>query len=392
MPPDSGLETDNASKAPTLDDAISAALGASSEPSESTVTKSVKEDNVKEKATAPSSEKAGDDRDGEDAPPDRPNKQAAPIDEKAPETGPKLSEAPKHWADADKQAFAALPDEAKSVLLKLSKNLEGGFTRKSQELSDKGKFADTVRNLFDGGLKAQLAQAGLDEVGGVRYLLDLQRKATEDPVGYAKWFIAQSGIRPEHLFPQAKPQAGQQKQVDPAADLSEQDIDALIADPAVKQLEAKLAAIEAKEAERERQRQNFERQQYASSVQSIQTQLVQFREAQDDNGHLQYPHFDTVQRHMGALMDTDPDLVSMPDGPEKLAKAYDMAVWARPDLRQGFLEAQTADMALQQQKRAEADKARRATAVKPAAGSVTKKSGKISIEDAVAAGMSKAGL
>lgn len=370
----------------SLDDAISAAIGASDgADSKSTVHDDAENVSSEVEGKEPDAKIAGDKPGGEKAPKAKEaNKLESDKDTGAPEA-PKVFEAPKHWPEADRSAFAGLPDDAKGIVAKLAKNLEGGFTRKSQELSDKAKFADGVRGLFNEHDKAQMAQAGSDEVGVVHYLLGLQRFATQEPVKYLKWAMQNLGVTPDKLG------LSQTNQPDPQK--PDEDFDALLRDPKVSALEAELAELKKWRTERETSEKTFEQQQRASQVQSIQSAISEFRSAlDDDTGQLKYPHFDTVQRHMGALMDTDPDLVSLPDGQEKLQKAYDMAVWSRPDLRQSFLEQEAQQRAMEQEKRANAERAKRATAVKSATNAATSKPRANTLDSAIETAMSKVGL
>jgi hypothetical protein len=365
----------------TLDDAISAAIGASDEGSSASV-QNKPDDGSNEVDTT---EVAGDKPGGEKAPrPKEANKLESDKDTGAHEA-PKVFEAPKHWSEADRSAFAGLTDDAKGIVTKLAKNLEAGFTRKSQELSDKAKFADGVRGLFTDADRQQMAQAGTDEQGVMHYLLGLQRFATQKPVEYLKWAMQNLRVTPDML---GLPQANQQDPKKP-----EEDIEALLRDPKVSALEAELAALKQWRDEELSSRQQNQQRTYATQVQSIQSAISDFRSAiDDDTGQLKYPHFDAVQRHMGALMDTDPDLVKLPDGPDKLQKAYDMAVWARPDLRQSFIEQEAQKRAAEQEKRANAERAKRAAAVKPAANAATSKPRANTLDSAIETAMSKAGL
>lgn len=367
----SGPEKDNAGQASGIDDAITAALDASEARDLSSLLKGDEGSN--------SNESAGDDATSEDA------AHAAGTSE---DTGePQALSAPKHWPEADKQAFARLPKEGQEIALKLAKNLEGGFTRKSQELSDKGRFADSIRGLFDDTTRQQIQAAGTDEFGYIRYLHSLQQTASRDPVGYLKWAMQRLGVTPEKLFgPQVQQQTGQPQgqQPDPLADL--------LVDPKVSQLEAKLAALQNVIETEQRQKAEAERARVVNITNSLNTQIRSFREALDDHGQLMYPHFDAVQKHMGALMDTDPDLAQMQDGPEKLQKAYEMAVWARPDLRQSFIEAEAQKKVQEAQKKREAERAKKATSVKPAAGVVATRPKAKSLDDAINEAVGKHGL
>lgn len=383
---DSGPAMDNAGKKDDLGSAINAAIDAVSEPTPSKATPSKVEEAVKTEADteAPGLDKAGDESGSEKAPPLKSKKQDDQKDVTQAPDASRTPEAPKHWATEDKAAFAALPEDAKSVLLKLSKNLEGGFTRKSQELSDKSRYADQVRGLFSDHDRAQMAQAQTDEMGVISQLLQIQRFATERPKDYVKWAMQKFGVKPEDLGLPQTPSAKAPGQPD--------DIEALLRDPEVETLKAELASLKSVFTQREQMEQQAVLQKQTAAVQQLKSSISGFREAQDDHGQLAHPHFDAVQRHMGALMDADPDIASMPDGPDKLKAAYEAAVWARPDLRASMLEAQEKVRTMDEQKRQAAEKARRATSVKPAAGVSNPKSRSPDLDSALSSAMGKYGF
>ncbi len=271
----SGQVSDNAGKAKTgIDDAISAAFDASEDGDLSSLLESespkgkvkVEPKETKAKTKAEPDENAGDDEaQGEDAA--EPEVKAEDSEEST------TLSAPKHWPEADKQAFAKMTREGQEIALKLAKNLEGGFTRKSQELSDKAKFADSVRGLFDDQTRNQLQMS--------------------------------------------------------------------LADPEVAKLRSELQALKGiidQEQQSKLQAQNAER---VNATRTLQTTIATFRQSLDEHGQLKFPHFDEVGAEMGALMAHNPELAKMPDGLEKMEKAYDMAVFARPDLRQSLIEAET---------------------------------------------------
>lgn len=362
----SGQDTGNTGAASTpvnsLSDAVSAAIKAT-------------ESKSTEKAESPPSvdKTAGDKPGGEDASPASDKEPDKPTTEKAEAEAPKADapkfEAPKHWPEADRKAFAELPETGQALIKRLSKDLEGGFTRKSQELGDKVRYADTVRGLIDDGTRQQMQASGVNEVQYFQYLDSLQKFASRDGPGYVKWAMRSLGVTPEQLGIHAPAQQ------QPAGSQHEQSIADLLVDPEVKQLKAELAALKGQQLTPEAVRQQT--QEYLGQV-AEQQQLrfirgtaQQFRGAQDDSGQLLYPHFDTVSRQMGALMDTDPELAAMPDGPEKMAKAYDMAVYARPDLRQSFIEAETQKRLAAEERKREAARAKSITSVKPAVGVAT---------------------
>lgn len=330
----------------------------------------------------PSPSKAGGDADEGEAgkDPATPDPASPPATAKAAAPdGNAAIEPPNHWTAERKQTFQALPPEAKKAVLGLAKDLESGFTKRSMELSDSAKFADAVRGLLsDDTSKAQLSQAGLDEVGYVRYLHSLQRFATTDPASYLKWAMQSLGVRPEHLgfgtdAPRAAAPNGQQAHQtgDPA-------LDDLLADPALKELRQELGTLkqsnqamqqyfqqQAQEAQAQQQRHQQSRQQ------AISTMWTDFRSSIDDHGQLAFPHADTVMRQMGAIMETDPEISRLADGPDKLKAAYDAAIWATPGFRSQRLEAEKAAAQAAADKAREAERAKRAVGPKQAKGAPT---------------------
>lgn len=356
--------------------ALSAAMGDEPEPSSDG------------EPDASAKETAGNERDGEDAAAApkadaRPNgKPPVPPNGKDNKADAKF-EAPKHWPEADRKAFAGMPQEAQQIIRRLARDLEGGFTRRSQELSDKAKYSDAVRSLFDDQTRNFIAQSGANELQYIAYLRNLDNYSRRDPAGYVKWAMNALGVRPEHLGIPAQPQPGQQP--------AQPDLDALLADPKVKQLEEQLAALKGEWSQRQNQERSWYQNQIVQHRQGLQNMAASFRNALDESGQLAYPHFDTVHRHMGALMETDPQLAAMPDSPEKMKAAYDMATWARPDLRQSLVEQEAAKRVQAAEKARDVQRARSVTAVKPSAGVSVSNMKPKSLDDLIRDAMGKHG-
>ena len=337
------------------------------------VTEALKAKNGKGKAAAV----AADTSDKADEQPDLfpdPKAKAKATETAAPDGNAAL-EAPKHWPEDRRKQFAGLPADAQKAVLTLSKELEGGFTRKSMEVSDKVKFADAIGGLFaDDTTRHQLSQSGLDEVGYVRYLHQLQRFATSDPVRYLGWAMQNLGVSPEHLGFGARGVAqGQQPQQQPSS--GDPALDDLLVDPALKalrqdfgrthetiqQLQARLDAQDRAAQQRQAQQQHYAQQQ-------LMGMWSEFRSSLDDSGQLAHPHADDLRVQMGAIMETDPEIAPMRDGPDKLKAAYEAAIWARPALRNTRLEAEKAKAAADAEKRREAERAKAASGPKRALG------------------------
>lgn len=383
-----------------LDKAIAAAMGGDDEgdlPPQMVQAKKAEED----KRTKTSPETTADSEDAAkpaDAQGEVPDKTAAPTGDVD------KIEAPNHWPAERKQAFAGLPTDAQKAVLALSRDLEGGYTRKSQELSDKGRFADTVRQLFQDHHRQQLQRAGLDEVGAIQYLMQQLDLSTRDPVRFAAEFMRANGIRPEHLGlsvatrqtdPQQPPAQAPKGTGDPK-------LDALLMDPEVARLRSEygqfsqqavqaIQALQARIDAQEHEKAEYARQQVVVAQQSMQKQWTDFRSAQDDHGQLKHPHADTLMKQMGAIMETNPKIAAMADGPAKLDAAYQAALWASDDLRASLVEQERARAAAEAQKKADADKAKRAAAVRPATGAPTMPAKKGGLDAALDAAMTQVG-
>jgi quinol monooxygenase YgiN len=167
----------------------------------------------------------------------------------------------------------------------------------------------------------------------------------------------------------------------------------------VKQLRTELAEakqtiqqIAGKLTAQDRQQLEYtQRQQYAQK-QSLLSIVQQFRGQQDENGQLQYPHFDALMPQIGAIMQTDPRLRAMPDGPEKIAKAYQKVVQGDEELSKPIFEAQLAKRLQAERKQADAQRAKQVTRVKPAGGAPAQQVKSNSIDDAIAASFLRHGF
>lgn len=383
----SGQGSDNAGKAKIgIDDAISAAVDAHD--TEDISDLEIRSESPKGKAKVDAKAKTEDEPD-ETAGDETPSEDAEASEASDEREEVNTLSAPKHWPEDDKKAFAKMTREGQEIALKLAKNLEGGFTRKSQELSDKAKFAESVRGLFDDTTRQQLQMSGTDEVGYIRYLDSLQKFATQKPVEYVKWAMQNLRVTPDQLGISQAP--AQQSPKDPAQ-AQDDEIARLLADPKVAQLEAELRSLRGIVDQEQKAKEQAAQAALVNATNALNGHIQSFRQALDEHGQLQYPHFDIVMSHMGALMDADPELSKMQDGPDKMKAAYDMAVYARPDLRQSFIEAEAQKKIQEAQKKRDAERAKKVTSVKPAAGVVSTKPKTNSLDDALSQAMSKAGL
>lgn len=327
----SGRDSDNAGETLTIDDALDGAFDAFDEKQFSEIDQGSDE---------------LDDKDEEDGAEDAADLEASDDDEQ-PERDP-ASEAPQHWPADRRQAFAEASPKIRSAWLAQAKDLEAGFTRKSQELSDQAKVGSAIREIFTPQHRALMAQAGGDELSTIKGLVQLSDFARSNPAEYVKWFAGQTGLDLSAVTGQ------------PAAK-AEDDFSDLFADPRVDKLTGELNQLQ----------QIIRAQQAQQAEQVTRTSLStveQFEQATGDDGSPLYPHFRHVAQTMGRLMQSVPELMQLPDGPEKLQLAYDRAVWLNPELRQQMIDAEVSAKTAREQAAREAKRARQASTPRASLG------------------------
>jgi len=406
----SGQATDNAgppeapSKESALDRALSAALTDIEGDVPLEVAHKAKTEREQKSKSKPS---AGDKSDGENAAAPG-NKAEAKAGEAAPTGDASPREAPKHWPESERKAFAELDRKSQDILLKRDKDLQGIQTRQSQELGDDAKYAKAIKSLVDDQTRQVIAQSGMDEVGYFRYLNQLNKWAMGNGEDYIDWAVRNLRIDPRRLAQRwglsvATGQPAPQQQQQPQQGTGDPRLDELLSDPAVKQLSTDLGQTKQqlqqlyqymaqREQAQQRAQQEYTQRQQQQVQQGLQNVINTFRTAQDDHGQLKYPHFDVVSTQMGALMDTHSDLKAMAEGEDKMAKAYERALRAHPELFNSVLEAETAKKMAEKDKAAEAARAKKAIGPKPASGAPTAPARKKGLDGAFGAALTQLGL
>lgn len=371
---DQAATAETVTKTDTLSSAINAALDGGTERAAPEGTSQ-----GAEKTTQSTAPKA----DGEQATATDPAKPAGDPT-KAVQEDQAQSEAPQHWPADRRQAFAALPPEARGIVNGFVKDLTGGYTRKMQEVGDEVRFAKGVRSLFNDEHRQQMQRDGVDEQAALRNLVQIHDFASKDPVSYVKWAMQRFGITPEHLTGQKTEQPGKTEPADPLAEL--------LIDPKVKALEAQLSELAQWRQAQERQVAEATQQHQRQVEQTYQNAISGFRSAIDDTGNLKYPHFDQVGRAMGALMETHPQLARMADSPQKMELAYEMAVRADPELSQPIIESEVTRRMADARKREDAERAKRAGGIRPSSGAPTAPRGGLDLNASLDAALSQVGF
>lgn len=237
--------------------------------------------------------------------------------------------APKHWSAEDKAAFDALPDELKPMWLEKSKSLEGGYQEKFQALARDRETLERLKPIdaaFE-PYRERLALEGVSEAQVVQRLLAAQSYLERAPVEAIGWLAKSYGVDLGQFAPKA-------------------DQDDFI-DPTIAPLKQELDSLKAHLSQRDQQEQ-------AQSQQQLLGQIAAFKSATDEAGQPKHPHFDRVRAHMGAFMQVDPSMT--------MEDAYERAIWAASDLREGILKQRETEAAKarDQERRQEVEKAKKA--------------------------------
>ncbi len=246
-----------------------------------------------------------------DEQPDEPDDEVDESDEaEAEEDEPAELEAlaaPNHWPKDFAGKFEALEPAAQHMFMERYKDLEGDYTKKTQALAQYRKRQEAFDEIMQPH-KADFERAGMDEVAAVRQLLAAHDYLRKDPQNAIAWLANQYGV-------------------DVGAVGNDPALEDEYADPQVKALQQQVAQLTGFI-------QNQQTQQQSQVQASTQSLIDQFAQETDANGNPKHPHFERVRGVMGTLISSE--------NAKDLNTAYEMAVYADPELRQEQVKAMAA--------------------------------------------------
>jgi hypothetical protein len=235
----------------------------------------------------------------------------APVEPPAPtdETpAAPATEAPQHWAAADKELFAKLPPDGQKFLVERHKAMEGDYTRRMQEIAPLRKAAEQWT--------PYLQQMNATPEQAFNHLLQAEyqlRTGTPEQ----KQALFQQWARDYDI---------------PLGQTAQQPAEDQYIDPQVAALKQELAEIKAWRSSRDQAETHHRQQQEQQQLQTLRSTIDSFETEKTEAGAPAHPHFQAVRDTMAVLMSSHQA--------SDLKAAYDMAVWARPDLRQQLISAQ----------------------------------------------------
>jgi hypothetical protein len=203
------------------------------------------------------------------------------------------------WPDEVKSLFSSLDAKAQQFLLDRERDVESHLTKRSQELSETQKRysrLDDVLKPYDEVARRQ----GVDITPHIAQALQHYMAYQRDPASTLKQLIQASQLSPEQLF-------GQEDN----------------ADPTIRALRTDLAQTRNEVAQ-------LKQGQSQVSESQLTQQIQAFKDAKNEKGEPQNPHFERVRHLMAPLV---AEGKSMQD-------AYNEVVWAVPEHREAVAKAE----------------------------------------------------
>jgi hypothetical protein len=215
--------------------------------------------------------------------------------------------APEHWPAEDKELFDKIKDpEARELALQIDKKLQAAHTRRSQEVSDQVRTAESFKKSFE-PFQDELRREGLTEVQAVDALIREYQNT--------KQFVANLQQNPKAVI------ADLAKQYNVTVEnLNDEDE---YKDPYVAKLEQEIAELK---GQVNNVTTGFQQQSQQENLNKIEA----FKGATNEDGSLKHPHFERLRPAMADFVIRYPDA--------DLGTAYEAAMRADPDLYKEVLD------------------------------------------------------
>ena len=207
---------------------------------------------------------------------------------------------PEGWPSDANLAWDRLPKAAQDAL---RADLDAGritIGKQAQGTTAPDPVQEVVR-----AYQSEISRRGMAPEQAVRVLFEAQRALDENPVEALRQLARSYGVDPATLAPSNGAQAPQYS-----------------ADPVLEQMQQELATLRGYLTQQQRA-------QHDATMAEQYRIISDFAETKAADGAAAYPHFEQVRVTMGNLLQAKEA--------KSLKDAYDMAVWARPDLRERIL-------------------------------------------------------
>lgn len=198
------------------------------------------------------------------------------------------------WPDEFKSSFSELNREAQQFILDRHKELEGDYTKKTQELSDVRNRYERIDKVLEPYAQV-LDKQGVDLTPHLGSALQAYFSFMQNPAETLRTLISQAHLTQDQLFED---------------DTTDPDIRALRSE--LNQYKQELASLR------------------EAPDRSAERQLEEFRSATNEDGSPKYPYFEQLRASMAPLVN---------DG-KSLDDAYKEALWMVPEYRKSQMESE----------------------------------------------------
>lgn len=250
------------------------------------------------------------------------------VTEPEPKVEASIAEAPQHWSAEHKETFSKIPEEHRGFILQRYKEIEGDYTRKSQELAKQRKRYDSMDEVFE-PVRANLNMQGIDETQLMRQYLAYHQNLHKDPAGTLKYLAQQYNVN-----------LGEVAQTEE------------FIDPEIKQLRDQNLQLNQKIS-------NIETQFTQSHTEQAQVTLDNFVSEKNEKGELKHPYYNEVRPMMGRLLASG--------DAEDIYKAYEMATRANPATHQKVIDKQIQEQVRERLKKQNEEQRLKAKKANPSA-------------------------
>lgn len=257
--------------------------------------------------------------------------EATPVD---PALG--SNQPPQHWSEQDRKTFATLPPAGQEFLLRRHTEMERDYQGKAQASATAVQFTNALAPIFqDPVISGSLQHAGVSPYDAIGQWAGFHKRAMDPNPSVRMSLLKELGQR-MGLDPAASGQMSQPGSVG----LSEDDLK----DPAIRYFADTLGKtftdVQALRGELDQIRRLEAEKGQQAVMQVTRQQIDSFADEKDANGRPKHPHFDSVLGHMIELYRANPE--------RDLQQAYDMAIWAVPEIRATLIAAERQSVQQQQ--------------------------------------------
>jgi hypothetical protein len=265
--------------------------------------------------------------------PDDASSDAKPVD---PAPQGSSNQPPQHWSEQDRQTFAKLDPAGQEFLLRRHTEMERDYQTKAQASATAVQFTQSLAPIFqDPVVAGSLQQAGVSPYDAIGQWAGFHRRAMDQNPAVRMALWQELGQR-MGLDPAAASQMSQPGQ----ARLSEDDLK----DPAIRYFADHIGKtfqdVQTLRGELHQMRQQEAERANAEVLKVTRWSIDSFADEKDAQGQPKHPHFDAVLPHMIELYRANPE--------RDLQQAYDMAIWAVPEIRATLIAAERQGVQQQQ--------------------------------------------